>query len=165
MRKTFFNTMFTDDMWDLIVNETNRYHDQQVTTEPNKHKGKWSPVTREEMEAFLGITILMGIVKLPRLEMYWSNNNLVHQEQISSVMSQSRFLQIWRYFHHADNSRAVPRGEPGFDKVYKMREFLNLILRNSQRLYKLDREVAIDETMVPHKGRLSFKQYIKKQTN
>jgi len=55
----------------------------------------------------------------------------------------------------------VPRGEPGFDKVYRMREFLNLILRNSQRLYKLDREVAIDETMVPHKGRLSFKQYIK----
>ena len=119
---TFFNAMFPD-MWDLILNETNRYLDQQVTAEPNKHKGKWSPVTREEMEAFLGITILMGIVKLPRLKMYWSNNNLVHQEQISSAMSQSRFLQIWQYFHLVDNSHAVPRGEPGFDKVYRLREF------------------------------------------
>ena len=81
---TFFNAMFTYDMWDLIVTETNRYHDQQATAEPAKHKGKWNPVTREEMEAFLGIIILMGIVKLPRLKMYWSNDRLVHQERISS---------------------------------------------------------------------------------
>ena len=147
--------MFTDDMWDLIVTETNRYHDQQATAEPTKHNGKWSPVTREEMEAFLGIIILMGIAK------YWSNDSLVHQERINSVMSQTRFLQIWRYFHLADNSSAVPRGEPGFDKIYRVRQFLNLILRNSQRLYRVNRDVSIDETMVPHKGRLSFKQYIK----
>lgn len=76
-------------------------------------------------------------------------------------MSQTRLLQIWRYFHLADNSCAVPRGSPGFDKTYRVREFLNLILRNSQQLYRLDREITIDETMVPHKGRLSFKQYIK----
>ena len=158
---TFFNAMFTYDMWDLIVTETNRYHDQQATAEPAKHKGKWNPVTREEMEAFLGIIILMGIVKLPRLKMYWSNDRLVHQERISSVMSQARFLQIWRYFHLADNSSAVPRGQPGFDKIYRVKEFLNFILRNSQRLYRVNRDVSIDETMVPHKGRLSFKQYIK----
>ena len=42
-----------------------------------------------------------------------------------------------------------------------MREFLDLILRNSQRLYRLGKEITIDETMVPHKGRLSYKQYIK----
>ena len=112
------------------------------------------------MEAFLGIIILMGIVKLPRLKMYWSNDRLVHQE-ISSVMSQARFLQIWHYFHLADNSSAVPRGQPGFDKIYRVRQFLNSILRNSQRLYRVDRDVSIDKTMVPHKGRLSFKQYIK----
>ena len=100
--------MFTDDMWDLIVTETNWYHDQQATAEPAKHKGKWNPVTREEMEAFLGIIILKGIVKLPRLKMYWSNDRLVHQERISSVMSQARFLEIWRYFHLVDNSSAVP---------------------------------------------------------
>ena len=80
---------------------------------------------------------------------------------VSEVMSQTRFIQIWRYFHIADNSSAIPRGSPGFDKIYRVREFLNVILRNAQRLYRLDREITIDETMVPHKGRLSFKQYIK----
>ena len=32
---------------------------------------------------------------------------------------------------------------------------------NGQRLYRLDLDVSIDKTMVQHKGRLSFKQYIK----
>ena len=81
------------------------------------------------MEAFLGITILMGIVKLPRLKIYWSNDNLVYQESIRSVMSPSRFLLICQYFHFADYSNAVPRGEPWFDKVYRVREFLNLRVR------------------------------------
>lgn len=61
----------------------------------------------------------------------------------------------------ADNSRALPREDTGFDKIYRVRQFLDFVLQNSQRLYRLDREVSIDETMVPHKGRLSFKQYIK----
>ena len=54
---TFFYPMFTDDMWELMVTETNRYHNQQVAAEPNKHKRKWVPVTREELEAFIGILI------------------------------------------------------------------------------------------------------------
>lgn len=57
--------MFTDDMWELMVTETNRYHDQLVAAEPNKHKRKWGPVTWDEMEAIIGILIYMGIVKLP----------------------------------------------------------------------------------------------------
>ena len=58
----------------------------------------------------------------------------------------------------------MPRGEPEFDKIYRVREFLNFVLRNSQRLYRLNKEVSIDETMVPHEGRLSFKQYIKNKS-
>ena len=72
-----------------------------------------------------------------------------------------QILQIWRYFHLADNSVAPPVGDPGYDKLYRVREFLNIISRNISREYKLSRDIAIDETMVPHKGRLSFKQYIK----
>ena len=158
---TVFDQMFTDEIWNLMVTETNRYHDQQAASEPNKHKRKWRPVTKEEMQAFIGIIIYMGIVKLPRITMYWSMDNLVHQESVSSVMTQTRFFQIWRYFHVADNARALPREDPNFDKIYRVRQFLDLVMTNAQHLYCLDRDVSIDETMVPHKGRLSFKQYIK----
>lgn len=156
-----FDQMFPDEIWDLIVAETNRYHDQQVTAEPNKHKRKWTPITKGEVQAFIGIMIYMGIVKLPRLTMYWSVDNLLHQASVSSVMTVTRFFQIWRYFHLADNSKALPREDPRFDKIYRVRQFLDLVMANAQHLYRLDRDVSIDETMVPHKGRLSFKQYIK----
>ena len=113
------------------------------------------------MEAFIGIIILMGIIKLPHFRMHWKEDYFIHQEGISNVMSRTRFLQIWRYFHLADNSVAPPVGDPGYDKLYRVREFLNIISRTISREYKLSRDIAIDETMVPHKGRLSFKQYIK----
>lgn len=34
-------------------------------------------------------------------------------------------------------------------------------MENAQRLYRLDKDVSINETMVQQKGHLSFKQYIK----
>ena len=109
----------------------------------------------------MGIMIHMGTVKLPRIEMYWSQDRLLYQEAVSSIMSRTRFMQIWRYFHLANNDTALPKEDPGFDKIFRVRQFLDLVMRNAQQLYRLDRDVSIDETMVPHKGRLSFKQYIK----
>lgn len=84
---TVFAEMFTNDMWELLVTETNRYHEQQVAAEPKKHKRKWSPVTRDEMEVFIGILIYMGIFKLPRIQMYWSTGNLIQQCSVSAIMT------------------------------------------------------------------------------
>lgn len=159
--KSYFDLFFTDNVWEIIVRETNKYHDYMVQNEPAKHKMAWTPVTRDEMEAFVGILVLMGIVKLPRFRMYWMEDSLLHQEGVTSVMPHDRLLQIWRYFHLADNSVAPARDTPGFDKLYRVREFLNIVSPNISTEYKLSRDISIDETMVPHKGRLSFKQYIK----
>lgn len=63
----------------------------------------------------------------------------------------------------ADNSSAPPREDPAFDKIYRVRQSLGFVLRNSQRLYRLDWEVSIDETMVPH--RAPFIQTAHKKTN
>ena len=101
------------------MQETNKYYNFVVRTDPNKNKQPWSPVTREEMEAFVGIIILMGIVKLPRFRMYWREDCFLHQERVSSIMLRTRFLQIWRYFHLADNSTAPPVGADGYDKLYR----------------------------------------------
>ena len=159
--KFYFDLLFKLITSKMIVQETNNYYNFMVRTDPNKHKQAWSQVTREEMEAFVSIIILMGIIKLPRFRMYWREDYLLHQEGISAIMSRTRFLQIWRYFHLADNSVAPAVGADGYDKLYRVRNFLNMISNNISSEYKLSRDIAIDETMVPHKGRLSFKQYIK----
>lgn len=66
------------------------------------------------------------------------------------------FFHIWGYFHLA----AAP-GTVGHDKIYRFRKFLTIISRNVEREYRLSRDISINETMVLHKGRLSFKQYIR----
>ena len=60
---SLFCRYFTDEVWNLLVTETNRYAQANLSSMPNAHK--WTDVTTEEMKAFIGITILMGIIQLP----------------------------------------------------------------------------------------------------
>ena len=52
--------------------ETNRYASTYIDNNPSSRA--WSDTTVEELKAFVGLLILMGIVRLPRLELYWSMN-------------------------------------------------------------------------------------------
>ena len=159
--KDYFEHLFNNEMWEIIVSETNHYYEQQKASDPDHHKTEWHPVTKGEVQALVGMLILMGIVRLPRFLMYWESDQLIHQESIANIMPRTRFFQIWRYFHLEDNSKAAAPGTVGHDKIYRIRNFLTIISRNVEREYRLSRDISIDETMVPHKGPLSFKQYIK----
>ena len=57
-----FSHFFTDEVWDLIVTGTNRYAaaNRSVST----HSHPWTDVTVEEMKAFVGLLIIMGILAL-----------------------------------------------------------------------------------------------------
>ena len=99
----------------------------------------------------------MGVLHLPHLEMYWQSDcNLIETPEVSSIMSRARFEQIFRFLHLADNSR-----DPGNDKLFKVRHFVDLTTNRFQANYTLHQAVATDEAMIPFKGRLTFKQYMK----
>ena len=103
--------------------------------------------------------IVMGIVVLPRREMYWSSTHpLIATPGIASVIPLVRFQQIFRFLHLNDSSQQVPSGSPGHDKVRKL---LHLVTPRFESEYVLHKEITIDEAMIPFKGRLGFKQYMK----
>ena len=62
--------LWPQSLCDLIVAETNRYARL-------RKKGNWADVDREEMWTFMGINILMGIHRLPRISNYWSRDGLL----------------------------------------------------------------------------------------
>ena len=159
--KSYFDLFFTETVWEMLVAKTNRYQVQEKIKKPEKYKGEWHEVTKPEMQAFVGILIIMGIARLPSFAQYWRQNVFTHICGITSVFSRERFTQIWRYFHLADNATLAKHGEPGYDKIGKVRTFLATIAANCEKEYRLNREVTIDETMVAHKGRISLKQYMK----
>jgi hypothetical protein len=45
------------------------------------------------------------------------------------------------------------------DKLFKIRPFLNYMNNRFPELYKVTREMSVDESMVLFKGRSSIKQY------
>ena len=114
------------------------------------------------MKAFIGLLIIMGVVKLPRLILYWQTSNpLISVSGITDVMTRTRFQQIFRFLHLADSSQQIPRGEPGYDKLYKVRKMLDILTGKFKSNYTPSDYVTIDEAMIPFKGRLGFKQYMK----
>jgi hypothetical protein len=60
-----------------------------------------------------------------------------------------------------DNSKNIPYGQPGHDKLFKVRPLLDALVPRFRSEYKMHKECSIDEAMIPFKGRLAFKQYIK----
>ena len=136
---------FTAEVWDLLINETNRYANTNLSRKPKAHH--WFDVPLPEMKAFIGMAILMGILKLPRLEMYWQTiHEVLATPGISSIMSRIRwFEQIFCYLHLADNSLQISAGDPGHDKLFKVWRFVDLVTTEFESLYTLHQPVTIGE--------------------
>ena len=58
--------------------------------------------------------------------------------------------------HLADNTQ----GNKTY-KLFKVRQFVDLVPTQFSENYTLHQPVTIDEAMIPYNGRLSFKQYMK----
>lgn len=97
----------------------------------------------------------MGLVPLPSIDLYWSKNDMYHNKFVSALMTRDRFKSILKYLHFADNEKADQE-----DRLYKISQLLNLVLTNFQKILTPGAELVIDESMIPWRGRLIFRQYI-----
>ena len=156
--KEVFQLIFTDTIVDYIVKESNRY---ALLVMGESNYDKWEKVNRDDILAYMGIMVMMGLVDHPSLHDYWRRDPLYYCPPIAERMSRDTFLEIHRYLHFVDNNITPPR-EPGHDRLCKVRRVLRLIDQFSI-LYNPHRECSIDEAMVPYKGRSSLKQYMPKK--
>ena len=58
-----FCSYFTEEVWALLVTETNRYAQTNCSSKPKARA--WTDTTVAEMKVFIGLLIIMGVVKLP----------------------------------------------------------------------------------------------------
>ena len=119
----------------------------------------WEKITREELRAYLGFCILMGIAHLPALDDYWSTDPTLHYP-IADRISRDRFREISHYLHFVDNTTLPPRGSPRYDRLGKVRPVIDHLSKRFTDLYEPHREVAVNEAMIKFTGRSSVKQYM-----
>ena len=155
----FFSAFVGDDLLEQIVNETNLYARQKFADSPAR-LAKFQPVTLGEIKAFIGINIIMGMVRQPSLNSYWSSDDFFGNVGIKKVMPRNRFQEINNFLHFNDSSREVARGNPGHDRLFKVRPVLNYVRSKFETNFKPTKNIAVDEGMIAFRGRLSFRQYM-----
>ncbi|XP_052083040.1 piggyBac transposable element-derived protein 4-like [Mytilus californianus] len=151
----FFQLFFEERFFQHLSEQTNLYAEQ--TSENDQH---WEEVTTDEIKAFIGINILMGVMQLASYRLYWSSDPFLGNTGIRSVMTENRFSKLYQYIHVNNNQTAVPRDTEGFDKLHKVRPIINMVDHTFKDHYKPKQNQTVDEAMVKYKGRFSIKQYM-----
>ena len=150
----YFKQFFDDNLIDLLVEQTNLYSVQTTGTS--------ICVDHNEMEMYLGMLVMMSVIKLPQIRMYWSKATRI--PAVADIMPVNRFEKIKQFFHCNDNSKNVPNTHQDFDKLFKVRPVLDSLREKCQQLPQEENH-SIDEQIIPTKSRTSLKQYLPNKPN
>lgn len=147
----FFSQYFTDFLYQLMAENTNLYAVQKAT--------RFAPTNIEELKTFVGIHILMGNLHYPRVKFYWDPQ--LNISQISQAMPINRFYSLRTNLHFVDvESEDINKN----DRFWKVRPLFDVIRTRCLAL-PLETYLSIDEQMVPFKGHLNVKQYVRNKPN
>ena len=151
--QVFAKTVGLEGLLSLMKTESDRYAEQN---------GRMFQTTLEELCAFLGINILMGIHKLPKMRDYWSANEGLGNTLIQKTMTRDQFLEILQNLHFVDNLQKLPPKESqSLDRAWTLRSFFNHLLKHFQEALLPESHQSINEHICKFKGKRIMRQYIK----
>ncbi|XP_025190428.1 LOW QUALITY PROTEIN: piggyBac transposable element-derived protein 1-like [Melanaphis sacchari] len=119
----------------------------------------FKPTSHLEIRSFIAIQMMMGVLKYPRIGIYWEEKFRVNL--IADTMPRNRFYSI-RQNIHIINNMDIPCNNT--DKFVKIRPLFDA-LNNRCRQLPVERNLSVDEQIVPFKGQLIVKQYMKGKLN
>ena len=97
------------------------------------------------------------------LRSHWSTKFPFSNDTFSTIMSGRRFDLLMKYFHLNDSEKQPPRESPNFNRQYKIRPLLDMIVCSFQSTYVPGQHISVDETMIGFKGRLAWIQFMPKK--
>ena len=118
----------------------------------------WKPVTKDEMYVVLALFMMMGIIQKPTLRSYFSKNYIVATPVFCSIISMDRFESMCNFMHFNNNYHVGTYQGPS--KIFKIYPVLSHLNTKFQSLCLPGQNVAIDESLMLWRGRISFRQYI-----
>lgn len=145
---SYFKTFWDDSITKNLVEQTNLYSVQM--------HGKNITTTSQQIEQFIGMQMLMGIVRMPNYVSYWANG--LRYEPIASVMPLKCYQNLRKFLHVNDNSK---KDEPmnKDNRLYKIQPVLDTVRQNCL-LVEPEINHSIDEQIIPAKTRYSgIRQY------
>ena len=118
----------------------------------------WHATTEDEMRAFIGINIAMGLKDLADYRDCWSDEPILHDTFVAGVMPRCRYEKLFQYFHCS-----LPADEVADDKLASVRPLIAVFTENFHRCFAPCQDLSIDEAIIRYDGRLAWKQYTPKK--
>ena len=131
------------------MSETNKYEEYvRAKTGPLQQYSKmhqWKPCTNEQMKAFIGLIINMGLMKKPTTESYFSTTPVQDTPIFRETFKLTTFKNLLRFFHASDSELEPKKGQVGYDPTYKFNHILEFLTQSWQRNFQPGRDLSIDE--------------------
>jgi len=76
-------------------------------------------------------------------------------------MTRDAYIFMRQYIYFADNSMRQPKGEVGYDALFKVQYAMDTMMQGMRKSWVARKHVTIDESMIRHMGRaISYVQYM-----
>ncbi|XP_039467124.1 piggyBac transposable element-derived protein 4-like [Oreochromis aureus] len=120
----------------------------------------WKDVDSDELRAYVGLLILAGVYRSRNeaILSLWSEKS--GRVIFRATMSEKRFRYITRAVRF-DDRLARPRHCD--DKLGPFRKIWDMWTHRLQMMFCPNKEICVDEQLVPFKGRCAFRQYMPKK--
>lgn len=148
----YFLRYIPEQLFDVIAEMTNIYALQQGKT-------SFKPTHANEIKIFIALHIIMSCLKFPRIRMYWDVD--FNMSLFRDNMARNRFFLLRNNLHIVNN---LEKPNDCKDKLFKVRPLLDSIRKRCHEL-EVEKDLSIDEQMVPFRGQFSIKQYVKGKPN
>ncbi|XP_023225339.1 piggyBac transposable element-derived protein 4-like [Centruroides sculpturatus] len=156
----FYELFMNEKIIEYITQQTNVYAAQSLagkTISKSCRLRLWKDTNTGEMKKFLGLLLWMGLVKYPKLSDYWSTHPIYKNDIAPQTMSRNRFELLLSMWHFSNNE------EGNGDQLHKINSLKDM-LEELYQYYNIPGEyLCIDETIVPFRGQLSFRQYMRRK--
>lgn len=103
----------------------------------------------------LAIVMYTGLVPYPKLSDYWCRKLLYKNSYIPLLMPRNRFKLLVRFFHLVNNDDIFDH-----DRLGKIKPLVDMLVKSYNDAKIPGENVVIDESMIPFRGRLIFRQYL-----
>ncbi|XP_022837201.1 piggyBac transposable element-derived protein 4-like [Spodoptera litura] len=158
----FFALMVTDEVLNKIVLCTDAYAFNRITMSNEASKAArirgWVPTNLTEIKKFFGLILYMGIVRLPKIADYWTTDKIIGQQFPRTIMSRNRFELLLAMLHFSQEDE-----ENTTDRLHRVRDLVEVMNANFKKAYTPGEDLCIDESMIPFRGRIIFRQYNKQK--
>lgn len=108
-----------------------------------KKTGEEANLTRNDIKKFVGLELIMGVVRMAAYTDYW--NKKWRYDPVCGIFSLNEYKHIRRCLHFVDQELT---GATGLNKIRELLNSLNIQCQNVPN----ERFQSIDEIMLPYKG-------------